>query len=97
MDILESSCGDGVFLEEIKKGGYEYKSVTGVEYNEIEAEKSKAIGWDKAGIFIPIFMSFALLQERSLISLSVTVLISVINILIDNNKVTLLKFLVEPT
>ena len=44
LDILEPSCGDGVFLEEIQKGGYEYNSITAIEFDEIEAEKSKKIG-----------------------------------------------------
>lgn len=41
LDILEPSCGDGVFLEEIQKGDYKYNSVTAIEYDEIEVEKSR--------------------------------------------------------
>jgi adenine-specific DNA methylase len=37
LDILEPSCGDGVFLEEIQKGNYEYNSLTAIEFDEIEA------------------------------------------------------------
>ncbi len=44
MDILEPSCGDGVFLGEIKKGGYHYNSVTAIELDEIEAKKARNIG-----------------------------------------------------
>lgn len=44
MDILEPSCGDGVFLGEIQKGGYQYNSVTAIEFDEIEAKKAKRIG-----------------------------------------------------
>ena len=43
LDILEPSCGDGVFLEEIKKGDYKYNSVTAIEFDEIEANKSENI------------------------------------------------------
>ena len=43
LDILEPSCGDGVFLEEIKKGNYEYKSITAIEFDAVEAQKSKEI------------------------------------------------------
>lgn len=43
LDILEPSCGDGVFLEEIKKGAYEYNSVIAIEFDEIEAQKSENI------------------------------------------------------
>jgi len=42
-DILEPSCGDGVFLEQIKRNNHEFKSVTAVEFDEIEAEKAKKI------------------------------------------------------
>ena len=44
LDILEPSCGDGVFLKEIQKENYEYNSVTAIEFDEVEAEKSEAIG-----------------------------------------------------
>lgn len=43
LDILEPSCGDGVFLEEIKKGGYKYNSVMAIEYDKAEAKKSRAL------------------------------------------------------
>ena len=42
-DVLEPSCGDGVFLEEIKKAGYSYNSVDAIELDEIEAGKAKSI------------------------------------------------------
>lgn len=42
-DILEPSCGDGVFLEQLKKNQYIYNSVTAVEYDTIEAEKADKI------------------------------------------------------
>ncbi len=41
LDILEPSCGDGVFLEEIIKANYEYNFVTAIEFDENEAIKSK--------------------------------------------------------
>jgi len=40
-DILEPSCGDGVFLEQLQ--GRKYRSVTAVELDEIEAEKAEGI------------------------------------------------------
>lgn len=43
LDILEPSCGDGIFLKQIKQNNYEYNSVTAIEFDEIEAEKSKEI------------------------------------------------------
>jgi len=59
-DILEPSCGDGVFLEEIQKGKYKYNSVTGVEFDEIEAEKSEKIGLDKSNIINADFHDFCI-------------------------------------
>ena len=40
-DILEPSCGDGVFLKQLKN--HKYKSVTAIEFDEIEAEKADKI------------------------------------------------------
>ena len=39
--ILEPSCGDGVFLEQIKESGFKYKKITAIEFDEIEAIKDK--------------------------------------------------------
>jgi len=60
LDILEPSCGDGVFLEEIQKGNYEYNSVTGIEFDEIEAKKSSKIGLDKSKIINSDFHDFCI-------------------------------------
>jgi len=40
-DILEPSCGDGVFLIGIKKGGFLYNSIFAAELDPEEAEKAK--------------------------------------------------------
>lgn len=42
-DILEPSCGDGVFLEQLQKHKLKYKSITGIELDSEEAEKSTQI------------------------------------------------------
>jgi len=42
-NILEPSCGDGVFLEQIQRNKYKYKSITAIELDKIEAEKAKGI------------------------------------------------------
>jgi len=60
LDILEPSCGDGVFLEEIQKGKYEYNSVTGIEFDEIEAVKSRKVGLDKSKIINSDFHDFCI-------------------------------------
>lgn len=42
-DILEPSCGDGVFLEQLKELKSKYKSITAIEFDEIEAQKADKI------------------------------------------------------
>ena len=42
-DILEPSCGDGVFLEQLAKHNLKYKSITAVELDEEEAQKAEQI------------------------------------------------------
>jgi len=42
-DILEPSCGDGIFLEQLKCKNHKFKSVTAIEFDEIEAEKADNI------------------------------------------------------
>lgn len=42
-DILEPSCGDGVFLEQLKNLKSKYNSITAIEFDEIEAKKADKI------------------------------------------------------
>ena len=42
-DILEPSCGDGVFLKQLEKQKLKYKSITAVELDEEEAAKAEKI------------------------------------------------------
>ena len=42
-DILEPSCGDGVFLEQLAKNKFKYSSITAIEFDEIEAAKADKI------------------------------------------------------
>jgi len=42
-DILEPSCGDGVFLEQLKELKAKYKSITAIEFDEIEALKADKV------------------------------------------------------
>lgn len=42
-DILEPSCGDGIFLEQIKENNFKYNSITAIEFDEIEATKADNI------------------------------------------------------
>lgn len=64
MDILEPSCGDGVFLEEIKNWEYSYNSITGVEIEKIEAEKSKKIKTPKTSIVNSDFHEFCIGTDK---------------------------------
>jgi len=60
LDILEPSCGDGVFLQEIQKGDYDYNSVTAIEFDEFEAEKSRELCLEKANIINADFHDFCI-------------------------------------
>jgi len=42
-DILEPSCGKGVFLEQLYKHKFKYNSITAVEIDEVEAKKAEQI------------------------------------------------------
>jgi len=59
-DILEPSCGDGVFLESIKNGKYNYNTITGVELDPIEAEKSKRLNLPNTKIINKDFHEFCI-------------------------------------
>ena len=55
--ILEPSCGDGVFLQQIKNNNYNYKEIVGVELDEIEAAKAN-IGLDNTKIINSDFYKY---------------------------------------
>ena len=59
-DILEPSCGNGVFLVEIQKGNYQYNAVTAIEFDEIEAEKSRNIGLANSQVIHSDFHDFCI-------------------------------------
>jgi adenine-specific DNA-methyltransferase len=42
-DILEPSCGDGVFLDQLRNLKAKYNSITAIEFDEIEAKKADKI------------------------------------------------------
>lgn len=43
LDVLEPSCGDGVFLKAIRKGNYDYSTVIGVELDKTESSKAENV------------------------------------------------------
>ncbi len=57
-DILEPSCGDGVFLEQIQKQKLKYKSITAVELDEQEAEKVEKINLKNKQVFNADFHTY---------------------------------------
>jgi len=57
-DILEPSCGDGVFLEEIRKHNLSYKSITAIEFDPEEAEKSDKIDLESKKVICSDFHTY---------------------------------------
>ncbi len=57
-DILEPSCGDGVFLEMIQKNNFNYKSVKAIELDSKELGKAKRIKLKNCEVFNKDFYSY---------------------------------------
>ena len=57
-DILEPSCGDGVFLEGIKDLGLPFASLTAIELDEIEAKKAELVAPEGTKIIIDDFHNY---------------------------------------
>ena len=57
-DILEPSCGDGIFLEQIKKNDFDFKTITAIEFDPIEANKARKIKLDKCEVITGDFFKF---------------------------------------
>jgi adenine-specific DNA-methyltransferase len=64
LDILEPSCGNGVFLKEVQKGGYKYNFLTAIELDEMEAEKSKNIGLVNSEVIHIDFHNFCMNTKK---------------------------------
>lgn len=63
-DILEPSCGDGVFLEQMAKENMLFHHATAVEYEAVEAEKARAIGLHDSEVINSDFHRFCLDTEQ---------------------------------
>ena len=63
-DILEPSCGDGVFLERIAREQMAFRHVTAVEYEAVEADKARAIGLHDSEVINSDFHRFCLDTEQ---------------------------------
>lgn len=57
-EILEPSCGDGVFLETLKELGLNFKSLTGIELDEEESLKAKNVALKRSRVINTDFHSF---------------------------------------
>lgn len=63
-DILEPSCGDGVFLEQMSRENMLFHHATAVEYEAVEAEKARAIGLHDSEVINSDFHRFCLDTEQ---------------------------------
>lgn len=63
-DVLEPSCGDGVFLRQIKQYNYDYRQLTAIELDHYEAEKAQKIGLKKANFKIMDFHQFCVNSQQ---------------------------------
>lgn len=57
-DILEPSCGDGVFLEQLAKHKFKYKTITAVELDEGEAAKAERWNLKDKEVIVADFHTF---------------------------------------
>jgi adenine-specific DNA-methyltransferase len=62
--IFEPSCGDGVFLDALKKGNFKYKSMLGLELDEVEAKKAAKIKPPKTQVICEDFYAFYSKNKR---------------------------------
>jgi adenine-specific DNA methylase len=63
-DILEPSCGDGVFLEQMASENMLFHHATAVEYEAVEADKARAIGLHDSEVINSDFHRFCLDTEQ---------------------------------
>ena len=63
-DILEPSCGDGVFLEQMARENMLFHHATAIEFEEEEAQKARAIGLHDTDVINADFHRFCLDTEQ---------------------------------
>lgn len=63
-DILEPSCGDGVFFEQAQNLNIEFSSFTGVEYDTEEAAKASQISLQNTTVLNKDFHEFCLSTRK---------------------------------
>lgn len=57
-DILEPSCGDGMFLRQLKQQNHTFNRVTAIELDETEAKKADAIDLKNKSVITADFHSY---------------------------------------
>jgi adenine-specific DNA-methyltransferase len=57
-DILEPSCGDGVFLEQLKEQNHLFNSVVAIEFDPVEAHKADNIELNKKSVINTEFHAY---------------------------------------
>ena len=57
-DILEPSCGDGIFLKQIQENEFEYHNITAIELDEDEANKVKNINLPNTDVLNTDFFKY---------------------------------------
>jgi adenine-specific DNA methylase len=60
MEILEPSCGDGVFLRALKKANYQFNNITAIEFEANEAKKAKQIELKNSKIVVSDFHKYCI-------------------------------------
>lgn len=63
-DILEPSCGDGVFIEQARDLNVEFSSFTAVEYDSVEATKAGQIALHNTAVYNMDFHEFCLSTQK---------------------------------
>lgn len=63
-DILEPSAGDGVFLQRLKEDNYKYNSITAIEIDGVEAQKTDNIPLKNKSVLNMDFHAFCNLQGK---------------------------------
>ena len=63
-DILEPSCGDGVFLKQMAREQMAFHHVTAVEYEAVESEKARSVGLHDSEVINLDFHRFCLDTEQ---------------------------------
>lgn len=57
-DLLEPSCGDGVFLNQLRENNLNYNSLTAIELDEEEFQKAESLNLENATLINTDFLSF---------------------------------------